>query len=145
MRERYAPTLDDILDFLCLSPLFAQSRDGLLRDGLLAYEQEDFVKAVHVLVPQIEHILRTFLGAMGIPTLRTVRNHPGIQDAKSMNEVLGDERMREVLTENLWRYLAVFYIDKRGLNLRNDLAHGLVPRAASIDSSQTGFFIHFSH
>jgi hypothetical protein len=44
-----------------------------------------------------------------------------------MNEVLSDARMREKLTENLWRYLTVVYIDRRGLNLRNDLAHGLVP------------------
>ena len=87
------------------------------------------MKAIHVLVPQVEHILRNFLGSLGIPTLKTVRNHPGIMDAKSMNEVLGDERMREVLTENLWRYLSVVYIDKRGVNLRNDLAHGLLSSA----------------
>jgi len=79
-------------------------------------------------VPQIEHILRTFLGVLGVPTLKTVRNHPGIMDAKSMNDILGDERLREVLTESFWRYLTVLYIEKKGgLNLRNDLAHGLLP------------------
>jgi hypothetical protein len=126
LREKYAATTESILDFLCESPLFAENRSGLLRDGLLAYEQEDFVKAIHVLVPQIEQILRNFLGNLGRPTLKTVRNHPGLMDAKSMNDILGDEQMRKVLTENLWRYLEVVYIDKRGLNLRNDLAHGLL-------------------
>ena len=77
-----------------------------------------------VLVPQIESILRNFLGSLGIPTLETVRNL-GIMDAKNMNDVLADDRMRQVLTENLWRYLSVVYIDKRGMNLRNDLSHGL--------------------
>jgi Domain of unknown function (DUF4209) len=127
LREKYDPTLEDVLDFLCESPLFTDSRNDLLRDGLLAYEQEDFVKAIHILVPQIEQVLRNFLGFLGIPTLKIVRNHPGTMDAKSMNDVLGDERMRAVLTENLWRYLTVVYIDKKGgLNLRNDLAHGLL-------------------
>jgi hypothetical protein len=98
----------------------------LLRDGLLAYEQEDFVKAIHVLVPQVEDILRNFLGHLGRPTLKTVRGQPGIMDAKNMNDVLRDEQMRTVLTENLWRYLEVVYVDKRGMNLRNDLAHGLL-------------------
>jgi hypothetical protein len=126
LRERYTPTTENILAFLCESPLFAESRGGLLRDGLLAYEQEDFVKAIHVLVPQVEQILRNFLGHLGRPTFKTVRNHPGIMDAKSMNDILGDEYMRNVLTENLWRYLEVVYIDKRGLNVRNDLAHRLL-------------------
>ena len=126
LRERHAPSTENVLDFLCQSPLFAESRNGLLRDGLLAYEQEDFVKAIHVLVPQVEDILRRFLGRLGRPTLKTVRNHPGIMDAKSMNDILGDEQMRAVLTENLWRYLEVIYIDKRGMNLRNDLSHGLL-------------------
>ena len=32
----------------------------------------------------------------------------------------------QVLTEDLWRYLSVLYIDRKGgMNLRNDLAHGL--------------------
>jgi hypothetical protein len=129
LREQYTPTVDDILDFLCQSPLFAENRTGLLKDGLSAYEQGDFIKAIHVLVPQVEHTLHTFLGRLGIPSRKTVRNQAGITDAKNMNEVLGDARMREKLTENLWRYLSVVYIDRRGgLNLRNDLAHGLVSR-----------------
>ena len=128
LRERYKPSIDDILKFLQGSPLFVDADKGLLRQGLEAYEKEDFVKAIHVLVPQIEHILRTFLGGLGVPTLKTVRNHPGIMDAKSMNDILNDERMRQVMTESLWRYLTVLYIEKKGgLNLRNDLAHGLLP------------------
>ncbi len=130
LRERYAPTTDNVLDFLCQSPLFAGSRNGLLRDGLLAYEQEDFVKAIHALVPRVEDILRNFLGKMGTPTLKTVRGQPGIMDAKNMNDVLRDEQMRTALTENLWRYLEVVYVDKRGMNLRNDLAHGLLAPSA---------------
>jgi len=126
LKEKYAPTTENVLDFLCQSPLFEQTRNGLLRDGLLAYEREDFVKAIYVLVPQVEDILRNFLGHLGRPTLKTVKGHPGVMDARSMNEVLRDEQMRSVLTENLWRYLEVVYVDKRGLNLRNNLAHGLL-------------------
>jgi hypothetical protein len=128
LRERYKPSVDDIFNFLGESPLFANSDLTLLREGLIAYEKEDFVKTIHVLVPQIEHILRGFLGGLGVPTLKTVRNHPGIMDAKSMNDILSDERMRSMLTESLWRYLTVLFIEKKGgMNLRNDLAHGLLP------------------
>jgi hypothetical protein len=43
-----------------------------------------------------------------------------------MNNILEDERVRGMLGENLWRYLTVLYTDQRGLNLRDDLAHGLL-------------------
>jgi lysyl-tRNA synthetase class 1 len=126
-RERYAPSEDDILDCLFDSPMFANSRRELLREGLIAYNQEDFLKAVHVLVPQVEYILRSFLSLIGIPALKTVPRHPGIMDAKNMNDVLDDTRIRQILSENLWRYLAILYVDRKGgLNLRNDLAHGLL-------------------
>lgn len=124
-KERYHPTVESILDFLWESPLYAESRSELLGDGLSAYEQGDFVKAIHVLVPQIEHTLRHFVGRIGLPSRKSVRNHPGITDAKNMNDILSDPRVQEKLTENLWRYLTVVYIDRRGLNLRNNLAHGL--------------------
>jgi hypothetical protein len=45
---------------------------------------------------------------------------------KSMGEVLRDPRMQVVLSESRWRYLSVLYTDRRGVNLRNNVAHGLV-------------------
>ncbi|HEX4067813.1 MAG TPA: DUF4209 domain-containing protein [Acidobacteriaceae bacterium] len=126
LREKYAPTVDDLLEFLRRSPLFSASRDALLREGLDAYWAGDSIKAIHVLVPQVERILRDLLALLGIPPVKTVRRQPGILDAKNMNDALADERVRAALKEDLWRYLYVLYIDRRGgLNLRNDLAHGL--------------------
>ena len=123
----FKPSVDDILTVLYHSPLFLDSRRGILRDGLSAYLSKDHLKGIHVLVPQIEEMLRTLLVLMGIPPQKSVPRHPGITDVKNMNDALGDLRVQEVLTENVWMYLAVLYIDRRGMNLRNDLAHGLVP------------------
>ncbi len=126
LHERFSPAVDDILRFLRESPVFSASSDTLLRQGLEAYWAGDFVKTIHILVPQVERVLRDLLALLGIPTVKTVRGHSGILDAKSMNDALQDERVRTALTEDLWRYLFVLYIDRRGgLNLRNDLAHGL--------------------
>lgn len=126
VREKYTPSVDDILNALYASPLFIESRRELLQEGLLAYQQEDYIKAIHVLVPQVEQTFRNLLALLRIPSEKTVKRHPGIMDVKNMNDVLSDERVKQALTKNLWRYLAVLYVDRRGLNLRNDLAHGLV-------------------
>lgn len=123
----FKPSVDDILAVLYDSPLFLESRRGILRDGLSAYLSRDHLKSVHVLVPQLEEMLRTLLGLMGIPPQKSVQRHPGITDVKNMNDALGDQRVQEALTENVWMYLTAIYIDRRGINLRNDLAHGLVP------------------
>jgi Domain of unknown function (DUF4209) len=131
LREVLHPSVDDLLGFLSKSPLFAGLRQELLRDGLTAYEQGDFVKAIHVVIPQVECALREFLGRLGVPTRKPARNHPGVNEAKNLNDILADQRMRGVLKERLWRYLTLVYVEKRGgLNLRNDVAHGLLDPAA---------------
>jgi Domain of unknown function (DUF4209) len=126
----FQPSVDQILAVLYRSPLFLESRRSVLREGLLAYLSADHLKGIHVLVPQIEEMLRTLVALIGIPSQKSVPRHPGITDVKSMNDTLGDPRVQEVLTESVWRYLTVLYIDRRGLNLRNDLAHGLVSAEA---------------
>jgi Domain of unknown function (DUF4209) len=79
------------------------------------------------MIPQVECALRELLWRLGVPTRKPVRNHPGVNKAKNMNDILADPRMRTVLSERLWRYLALVYVEKRGgLNLRNDVAHGLL-------------------
>lgn len=126
IREKYFPTADDLLTFLQKSPVFAASDTKLLKDGLEAYLEGDFVKAIHVLIPRVERSLRNLLALLGIPTVKTVHRHPGIRDVKNMNDVLEDGRVQVALTEDIWRYLFVLYTDRRGgLNLRNDFAHGI--------------------
>jgi Domain of unknown function (DUF4209) len=126
VREKYAPTPEQIIQWLSKSPVFQESRREFVAQGLQAYETGDYLKAIHILVPQVEHTLRNLLVLMQIPTTKAVPRHPGITDVKSMNQILEDERVRGALTENIWRYLTMLYIDRRGLNIRNDLAHGLL-------------------
>jgi hypothetical protein len=127
IRERFSFGVSELLAYLYESPIFPARRRPLLQEGLEAYLRGDFLKAIHVLVPQVEESLRNFLALIGIPPVKNVPRHPGITDVKSMNNVLEDERVRAVLPEDVWRYLTVLYIERIGFNLRNDLAHGLMP------------------
>lgn len=124
--EKFSASAKDVVSFVYQSPIFLESRRALLQSGVQAYFDGDFIKAIHVLVPQVEDTLRSLAARSGIPVYKTVRGASGITDVKSMNNILEDQRVRNMLTEDLWRYLTVLYIDRRGLNLRNDLAHGLV-------------------
>lgn len=128
IRRRFSPKVEQLVGFLSLSPLFKDDPETVLKQGLDAYLQQDYMKAIHILVPQIEKTLRRLLPMIGVPSLKPVRD-TGIMDAKGLNNILVEQKVREVLSEDIWRYLSVVYVDKRGLNLRNDLAHGLMPEA----------------
>jgi hypothetical protein len=82
------------------------------------------------LVPQIEQALRNLLALIRVSPNKTVRGSSGILDVKSMGNALEDETLRTVLPEDVWRYLTVLYVERRGINLRNNLAHGLVSHSA---------------
>ncbi|HLE62304.1 MAG TPA: DUF4209 domain-containing protein [Pyrinomonadaceae bacterium] len=125
-RDRCTPTIEQYLDFLYQSPVYDESARNMLGEGLIAYLEEDFVKAIHVLIPQTERALRNVLVLLGIPVNKQVRRQPGIMQMKNINDILADVRVRQSLSENLWRYLQVLLADKRGFNLRNRVAHGLV-------------------
>jgi hypothetical protein len=124
--EKFSASAEDVVSFVYQSPIFLESRRALVQSGVQAYLDGDFIKGIHVLVPQVENTLRSLAAMSGIPVYKTVHGASEITDVKSMNNILEDQRVRSMLTEDLWRYLTVLYIDRRGLNLRNDLAHGLV-------------------
>lgn len=130
LKERFSPMIDDSLTTILESPVFMQSQRPFLEDGLKAYLEGDFLKAVHLLVPQVEQALRNLLALIRVSPNKTVRGNSGILDVKSMGNALEDEALRNVLPENVWRYLTVLYVERRGINLRNDLAHGLVSYSA---------------
>jgi hypothetical protein len=62
---------------------------------------------------------------LGRPITKT--DEDGDFELKNMNDVLHDACVRETLEEELWYFLKVLYADKRGMNLRNLVAHGIAP------------------
>jgi hypothetical protein len=129
-KELFSPAIDDLLNVILKSPVFLETQRPFLEDGLEAYLDGDFLKAIHVLVPQVEQAARNLLTLIGVSPNKTVRGNSGIMDVKSMGNALEDDGLRNVLPENVWRYLTVLYVDRRGINLRNDLAHGLMSHSA---------------
>jgi len=117
------PDTPSLFDGLLIPP----DRVTLFREGLLAFEQEDYVKCIHVLVFQVENSLRELLRILGRPVSKSTDdgNQP-----KNMNDVLYDPVVKDALDPKLWSFLKVLYTDNRGMNLRNLVAHGVAPAAA---------------
>lgn len=126
--EIYKPTPNEICVFLCKSPVFTPEAESLLVEGIEAYLRGDHVKAVHVLIPQIESALRALLGVLGLPTNKPMRSSKGVMQAKNLNDVLTDPNVKKVLGNDGSLFLQTFLNDPRGQNLRNRVSHGLTEK-----------------
>lgn len=123
LREKHAVDLEQLLAWLSQCPFFPASRLSFIREGLAAWFAGDMVKAIHVLVPQVESALRDLLAAIG-GVVTKQRSDGGFQSI-SLGEVLSHERFKAAVPEDMRFHFKVLYQDQRGLNLRNDVAHGI--------------------
>lgn len=113
-----------ILAFLAQSPLFPPRAHGLLRSGLDAWLAGDFVKTVHVLVPQVEAALREMLKAHGESPMRHNPREGGFETL-GMGTVLMADTFKTKVSADFRLHLRALYTSPKGINLRNKLAHGL--------------------
>jgi lysyl-tRNA synthetase class 1 len=102
----------------------------LLMEGATAYFGQDFVKTVHVLIPQIESALRSLVSKLGRPTTKAHPAISGVSVVLGMGDILypkgSDTEIIDALGPDITLHFLALYADPRGFNLRNDLAHGLL-------------------
>ncbi len=107
------------------SPLIVEDRIPFFRDGLAAYEAGDYLKAIHVLIPQVENCLRRLLELLNLSPTKSSDEGDGTYELKNMYDCLNEKDVREALEDKLWYFLKALYVDNRGLNLRNVMSHGI--------------------
>jgi lysyl-tRNA synthetase, class I len=97
---------------------------SLLIEGVEAWHRADFVKATHVLVPQIERGLRNIVAKLGKPVTKRHPALPNVSVVLGMGDIVNSKEIADALGPDLTLYFSALYADPRGRNLRNDLAHG---------------------
>jgi lysyl-tRNA synthetase class 1 len=99
---------------------------SLLLEGVRAWERNDQVKAAHVLIPQIERALRKVADGLGVPVTKAHPTVSGTSVAMGMGELLYNGKVAEALGPDATLHFQALYADPRGMNLRNEIAHGLM-------------------
>jgi hypothetical protein len=127
VKEKFGVSTDELVNSIGDSLLFKPDRLEFFVKGFSAYESEDYTAAIHILVPQVENLLRGLLELLDTPITKTVG---GFTELKNLDDVLRDERLKESLDEQWWLVFKTVFSDKRGFNLRNEMAHGI----ASVDA-----------
>lgn len=106
------------------SPIVPKDRASLFGKGLFAGYERDYVTALHLLVPQIEHMVRVHIKQAGAKT--TNLDKDGIQNENGLSTLMDLPEVEEVFGKDLAFELKSLFCDPFGPNLRNELAHGLL-------------------
>jgi len=118
----------DFIELARNSPIIPKDRAGLVGKALFAGYERDFVNALHVLIPQIEHMVRVHLKQAGAKTANLDKD--GIQNENGMSTLMGLPEAEQVFGKDLAFELRSLFCDAFGPNLRNKLAHGLLSESA---------------
>ena len=112
-----------IIDYLYESPVFDERKKGFFVKGIDAYLKGDFLVALHILIPQIEALIRNLAEKIGVSILKPSR--VGGFNYRLLDDLLRDENICKFLTEDFCLYLRILLTDLRGWNLRNNICHGI--------------------
>jgi hypothetical protein len=122
LNERGVLTSEAILEFLFSSAAFTKDREFVLRRGIDALLAEDWLGALHFLIPQIEFSIRTIAKRLGASVSKHRRG--GGMLLRTLDELLRESKLGDLLGNDSMLYLRVVLTDQRGLNLRNVICHG---------------------
>ena len=123
VREEEGSLREKVFQFIAQSRVIDEQRYILIDIGLERYEAGDYISSIHILVFQIEGILRDFLHILGQPTTNMEFN--GQTPARLLGDLLRDDRLKIALGDTLTESLKAILADSSGLNIRNLTAHGL--------------------
>lgn len=124
LRLEHRLRTEDFIAITSRSPIVPTDRRRLMGQALFAGYDNDFVSALHILVPQIEHMVRWHLKAVGVKT--TTLDKDGIENENGLSTLMEIPEVTQIFGEDLAFELKALFCDPFGPNLRNELAHGLL-------------------
>ena len=109
-------------------PIIDNSRLEIIRQSMIMYEAGNFITMCHLLVPQIEEAFRKLVDLSGEAIIRPManRNKKVGYTQRILDDILRDDVVRETFGEDMAFYFRLLLTDQRGMNIRNNLCHGLV-------------------
>ena len=114
----------DFIQLTRLSPIVPPGRDRLYGKALYHGYNRDFASALHLLAPQIEHMVRHHLKMRMVTT--TGLDREGIETENGLSTLVELPEVKEIFGEDITFELKALFCSPYGANLRNEVAHGLI-------------------
>ena len=124
LRREHRLRLGDFINLARRCPLVPGGREEQVGRGLLAGYQGDYATAIHLLVPQLEHMMRIALQTAGHSTQQI--GNDGVQSEKGLGALADSSATTDLLGDDRAFELKALFCEPIGPNLRNMVAHGLL-------------------
>lgn len=131
-------TKDNILGFIKKSAIIESERLQLISKALDAYFEGDNVVFIHLIIPQIEQSMRNLL-EINRGSVYTFKNNG--YPYKTFDTVLREPAVAENLGEDHATYFRLLFTEQKGINLRNEMAHGMM-RPEKFTKSLSAIVLH---
>ena len=117
--------VENSLDFLIdNNGIIPNGREQNFKDGLYFALKGDISKAIHILVPQLENLLRELAAQCGETIIKIEKN--GGSRKKTLRTILTSKILSDSFDENVLFLFRGLLVEKFGSNIRNNIAHGNV-------------------
>ena len=114
----------DLIDLARRSPIVPIGREVLFGRALAHGFNRDFATSIHLLAPQIEHMVRVPLKIAGVSTSHLDKD--GIETENGLSALIDLPQTMASFGEDLTYEIKALFCDQMGPNLRNNIAHGLL-------------------
>lgn len=116
-------TTHEIMKFLRKSCIVESDRFTVIQKGLDAYFAGEYAVAMHLLIPQFEEAIRNLVELNGG---NVMIQKDDFYNLKTFDHVLTDPIVTDVFGEDMALYFRILFTDRRGWNIRNNIAHGML-------------------
>lgn len=117
---------ETVMDIIQHCPAFAPQNHPIVEKALDAYYAEDYMQFMHLIIPQVEGACRNFVAMKGESTY-SCKNINGGYSFITFEGILRKRCIIEIENGDLAYHLMAVFTDSHGLNLRNDIMHGMAP------------------
>lgn len=117
-------TYFDVKEIVKDSNIISEARQEIFIKGLLAGLSYDFITAVHLLVPQIENLVREQLQIRDVKTVTIDQN--GLEIEVGLSTLVEKQEFTTIFGDDIAFEIRALLCESTGPNLRNNIAHGLL-------------------
>ena len=131
LKENKSLDANTLSEHLFKSFVFPAVNHQIIREGLSAYFNKNYIASCSILISQIESAIRELISVAGGTIYKPSNDSKKIGfELRPLGALLRDEiftKVFEKLNSNIPDFFKILLIDKRSLNIRNSIYHGHSP------------------